>query len=203
MTFMRNRNLCFAVVSLCLCVACSPRDFLTRRLAADLIAASHTFRDPQQFWLRIGIVSNKDFISPEYLVLQHSGWINGTSTRCPADVSPPPCWDVALTPLGVDTFRDLMRSTDAEKQYFSVPAARRELVAVTGISRVGPAADVDFSWRWKPLNEVGAALYAGGVQYRSTVAFRHYDDGWRVIESASSKPRQSLDDALKNSDPTP
>jgi hypothetical protein len=200
---MRNRNLCLAVLSLCLGVACSPRDFLTRRLAADLIAASHSFRDTQQFWLRTGIVSNKDFLSPESLVLQHSGWINGTNTRCPPDISPPPCWDVALTPLGVDAFRDLIRSADANKQYFNVPAARRELVAVTGISRAGNTADVDFTWKWTPLNEVGAALYAGGAHYRSTVAFRHYDDGWRVIETISSKPRQSLDDALKNSDPAP
>jgi hypothetical protein len=198
---MRNRNLCLAVMSLCLGMACAPRDFLTRRLAADLIAASHTFRDTQLFSLRTGIVSNRDFLSPESLVLQHSGWINGTNTRCPPEVSPPPCWDVVLTPLGVDTLRDLIRSTDANKQYFSVPAARRELIAVTGISRAGNTADVDFTWKWTPLNEVGAALYAGAAHYRSTVAFRHYDDGWRLSETASSKPRQSLDDALKNSEP--
>src|ERR1700676_1325645 len=42
-----------------LCLGCSPRDFLTRRLAADLISTSDTFKAPQLFWLRTGIVSNQ------------------------------------------------------------------------------------------------------------------------------------------------
>ncbi len=53
---------------LCLGPACSPRDFLTRRLAADLISASDAFKAPQMFWLRTGIVSNKDFSSPDSMV---------------------------------------------------------------------------------------------------------------------------------------
>ena len=66
---------------LCMAVACSPRDFLTRRLAADLIAGSDTFKTQQQFWLRTGIISNKDD-PPEYLVLQRR-WITGTLISCP------------------------------------------------------------------------------------------------------------------------
>jgi hypothetical protein len=72
---------------------------------------------------------------------------------------------------------------------------------VTGISKSGNLADVDFLWKWVPLNEVGAALYAGGVQYTATVGFKHYDDGWRVIDSSNPKINQGLDDALKNSQP--
>ena len=56
-------------------LGCSPRNFLTRRLAADLISASDAFKEPQLFWLRTGIVSNKDFSSPDYMVLQRRGWI--------------------------------------------------------------------------------------------------------------------------------
>jgi hypothetical protein len=198
------------VVSLCLlCAACSPRDFLTRRLAADLIAGSEVFKTPQQFLLRTGVVSNKDFLSPEYLVLQRRGWIAGTAVPCPeaaslprrAQAALPPCWDVAFTPIGVETFHDLIPNSAAPS--FSIYTAKRQLVAITGISRSGHLADVDFIWKWVPLNEVGAALVAGGVNLRSTVGFKHYDDGWRVLENSSVRSNQGLDDALKDAEPAP
>ncbi|MGA8500079.1 MAG: hypothetical protein WB683_00890, partial [Candidatus Sulfotelmatobacter sp.] len=66
-----------------LLTSCSPRDFLTRRLAADLIANSDTFRIQQQFQLRLGVVANKDYLSPDYLALQHHGWISATNVPCP------------------------------------------------------------------------------------------------------------------------
>ena len=190
----------FILATLCALTACTPRDFLTRRLAATLIAGSDAFTNPQQFWLRIGPVSNKDFASPQYLVLQHHGWIIGSITPCPADVTPPPCWEVAMTPLGVDTFRDLIHGTETGKEYFSIPTARRELVAITGISKADNVADVEFTWRWTPMNEVGAALNAGGLQYKSTATMKHYDDGWRLVEG-TARTNQSLDDSLKNADP--
>ena len=187
------------LVSAFLLSSCSPRDFLTRRLAADLIDASNTFKNPQQFWLHTGVISNKDYLAPESLVLQQHGWISGTRAPCPPALAPPPCWDVLLTPSGVDTFRIRAAPTDAEKPAFAVPAARRELVTITGISRQGNSADVEFTWKWTPLNEVGAALYSGDVRYKSIAGFRKYDDGWRIVQSA---PRggQALDDALKNAD---
>jgi hypothetical protein len=76
-------------------------------------------------------------------------------------------------------------------------------VAVTGISKHDNLADVDFTWKWTPLNEVGAAMFPAGVRYTSTVAFMHYDDGWRVLEGGSTKVNQGLDDALKNAEPAP
>ena len=81
-----------------------------------------------------------------------------------------------------------------------IPVSRRELLAVTGISKQGNVADVDFAWKWVPLNEVGAALYSADQHYVSTVGFRDYDDGWRVLQSAAHSG-QSLDDALKNVEP--
>jgi hypothetical protein len=179
--------------------ACSPRDFLTRRLAKDLIAASSTFRAPQQFELRTGIVSNQEYLSPENLLLQHRGWISAAQARCAPDITPPPCWDITLTPSGVDTFRGLLPPGDAGRQTFSIPAARRELVAVTGISKLGRAADVEFTWHWIPLNEIGAVLYSSDVHYRSTASFRCYDDGWRIVRGAS-RPGLPLDDALKSAE---
>ena len=197
------RRLCLIVAALCVFSACSPRDFLTRRLAAALIAGSDTFTVAQQFLLRIGPVSNRDFSSPQYLLLQHRGWIVGGNTTCPADVTPPPCWEVAFTPVGVDTFRDLIHRTETGKELFSIPTARRELVSVTGISKDGNLADVEFTWRWAPLNEVGSALNAGGLQFKSTVAVKHYDDGWRLLEGDAARSGQSLNDALKNAEPVP
>ncbi len=196
-----------SIVALCLPLwlllcACSPRNFITRRLAADLIVSSDAFRAPQLFWFRTGVISNKDYLSPDYLVLQHRGWISGTKTACPAGLAPWPCWDVVLTPMGVDTFQALIPEVDRGKQYFSVPAARRELVAITGIIKQGKLADVEFNWKWVPLNEVGASLYLGELRYKSTTSFRNYDDGWRLLDSAV-RSGQTLDEALKNAEPAP
>jgi hypothetical protein len=185
----------------CLSLSCSPRDFLTRRLAADLISASDAFKAPQWFWLRTGIVSNKDFSSPDSMVLQRRGWIIGTEQKCPAEVDPPPCWDVVLTPLGVDTIRPLISNALPDNGPIGIQVARRELLGISGISKAGNFADVEFTWRWVSVNQVGAALYDSGVRYRSTVGFRGYDDGWRVMEQnvPSSQP---LDEALRNAQPS-
>jgi hypothetical protein len=186
--------------SLLVLSSCSPRNYLTRRLAADLIRGADPFRAHQRFQLRTGVISNKDYPSPDYLVLQHHGWISATKAACPAALAPPPCWDVMLTPSGVDTFQSLIAPGNAEKQSFNIPAARRELVAITGIARQRNVADVEFTWRWIALNEVGAALYPGGNHYRSTTILRKYDDGWRIVPTVAH-PGQPLDEALKNAEP--
>jgi hypothetical protein len=187
---------------LCLASACSPRDFLTRRLAADLISGAEGFRTPQVFWLKTGIVSNKDFNSPESLVLQRQGWIIGTPVNCSPGVEPSPCWDVVLSPIGVETFRPLIPNSMRASGLVSVRVARRELLEITGISKTGNFADVDFTWHWIASNEVGTALYDSGVRYRSTVTFRSYDDGWRVV-TEPVRSNQSLDDALRNAQTAP
>jgi len=193
-----------SIVALCvagaLLTSCSPRDFLTRRLAADLIANSETFRAEQLFELHTGIVPNKEYLSPLYLALQHRGWISGVVAPCPPALAPPPCWGVTLTPLGVDTFQTLIAPGDTEKQSFNIPAARRELVAITGIAKQGGVADVEFVWKWTPLNEVGAVMYSSDTRYRSAASFRSYDDGWRVVET-NARPGQPLDEALRNAEP--
>src|SRR5208337_1588058 len=117
-----TKTLMLAVL-LCLGLGCSPRDFLTRRLAADLISASDAFKTPQLFSLRTGIVSNKDFSSPESMVLQRRGWISGSEEKCPPGVDPPPCWDVVLTPHGVDTVRPMI-SDAADNGPMSIQVAR-------------------------------------------------------------------------------
>ena len=198
---MRTHRLAVLILLLFSMAGCSPRDFLTRRLASDLISASETFRAPQMFYVTTGTVSNKDFSSPDSMVLQRRGWIIGTEQpKCPPGVDPPPCWDVVLSPLGVDTIRPLIAGGSAATGTFSIQVARRELVGITGISKAGNFADVEFEWHWVPLNPVGAALYDGGVRYRSTVGFRAYDDGWRLVNGAHSN--QTMEEALHNSDAT-
>jgi hypothetical protein len=186
---------------LCLSLGCSPRDFLTRRLAADLISQSAEFKQPQTFLLATGLVSNKELNSPESLVLQQRGWIIGTQDKkCPPGMEPPPCWDVQLSPLGVEVIRPLIPN-GAENEPLAIPVARRKLVAIAGIGKAGNFADVDFIWQWLPLNQVGAALYDTGIRYRSTVAFRDYDDGWRIM-SGNAHTNQTMDEALRNAQAT-
>jgi hypothetical protein len=184
------------LIALVFCVSCSPRDFLTHRLAGDLISGSATFTIPQQFLVQTGIVSSKEYPSPEFLALQHHGWMTTSNAACPAGIAPPPCWEVVLTPSGVDAMRTLVSAEDATKPSFSIPVAKREFLGITAISKEGVTADVDFTWHWIPLNEIGAALYSADQHYQSTVSFRKYDDGWHVVESAPHH-EQSLDNALK------
>jgi hypothetical protein len=195
---MRKKSI-LSVFGVLLLASCSPRDFLTRRLATDLISASDPFKRTQQFPLQTGVVANKDYVSPEYLVLQQHGWISANKALCPPGQAPP-CWDVLLTPSGVDTVRSLVPAEEADKSLLFIPVAKRELLAVSGISKQGNLADVDFLWRWAPLNEVGAALYSSDLHYVSTVGLRDYDDGWRLVQSAPHSG-QTLDDALKNAEP--
>src|SRR5258705_10949015 len=187
---------------LCATPACSPRDFLTGRLAADRISASDTFKVPQVFLLKTGIVSNKDFNSPDSLVLKRQGWIIGTQQKCPAGVDPPPCWDVVLSPHGVDAFRTLISESTRGGTLMPIRVAQREIVDITGISKAGNFADVEFLWHWVALNEVGGARYDSGGRYRSAVGFRSYDDGWRV-QTEPLHNNQPIDDALRTARPAP
>jgi hypothetical protein len=197
---MRTNSILCLLAALML-TSCSPRDFLSRRLAADLISASETFKAPQHFVLQTGVVSNKEYFSPENLVLQHHGWISATNAACSSGLTPP-CWDVLLTPSGVDAVHSVIGSDEASRPSFALPTARRELIGIAGITKQGNEADVDFTWKWVPLNEIGAALYSSDLHYKSTVGFRNYDDGWRLVANAWHVG-QALDDALKNAEPAP
>lgn len=189
------------ITTLLLTTACSPRDVLSRRLAADLIPSTEIFRGQQQYTLQTGLIPNKDYVSPEYAILQHHGWISATSAPC-KPVAPQPCWDVLLTPSGVETIRTLVSAEESAKPFITIPVAKREFVAITGIAKQGNSADVEFTWKWAPLNEIGAALYSPDATYKSSVGFRNYDDGWRVVQTAIHSG-QPLDDALKNAERVP
>ncbi len=107
-----------------------------------------------------------------------------------------------LSPHGVDAFRSLISESTHGGTQVPIRVARRELVDVTGISKAGKFADVEFLWHWVAMNEVGSALYDSGVRYRSIVGFRSYDDGWR-LQTEALKNNQPLDDALRTAQPAP
>jgi hypothetical protein len=199
---MRKTRIVGGLLCVLVLASCSPRDFLTRRLAFDLISASDAFKTPLHYVVQTGIVSNTDYATPESLALQHHGWTTASTTACPAGLAPAPCWDILLTPSGVDTLRAIVSDEEAAKRSIAIPVARRELLSITGIAKQGNSADVDFTWTWVPLNEIGAALYSRDVHSKATVGFRDYDDGWHVIEHAAPSG-QSLEEALKNSEPAP
>src|SRR5262245_22752953 len=113
------------VLSTVFTTSCSPRDFLTRRLAADLIASSTAFQTAEQISIHTGVLANKDYLAPAYSTLQHRGWITATNATCPPQLAPPPCWDVVLTPAGVEAIRPLISAADIDKSPFTFPAARR------------------------------------------------------------------------------
>ena len=146
-----------------------------------------------------GVISNTDYVSSRYLILQHRGWISGSKAACPSGLAPP-CWNLTLTPSGVDTLQGLVSPGEAQTQSFNIPAAKRELVGISGLAKQGDIADVEFTWKWIPLNEVGAAIYPGDVRYKSTARFRNYDDGWHLVERVS-RPVQSLEDELRDAEP--
>jgi hypothetical protein len=108
---------------------------------------------------------------------------------------------VALSPLGVDTIRPAIANGSSDNGPIAIQAARRELIAITGISKAGNFADVEFTWHWVALNPVGGALYDSGVHYRSSVGFRSYDDGWRVVNE-NVRSNQTMEDALRNAEAT-
>jgi hypothetical protein len=167
----------------------------------DLISAADAFKAPQLFWLRSGIVSNKDFSSPEMMVLKRRGWIIGDQQKeCPLGVEPPPCWDVILTPLGIDTIRPLISTALPDAGSIAIQAAHRELVSIESIGKADSVAEAAFIWHWVPFNQVGAAVYDSGVHYRSTVEFRKYEGGWRIAEQPGHV-NQPLDAALQNAQP--
>lgn len=192
----------FLLAAALFCASCTPRDVLSRRLATDLIGASDAFRTPQRFLLQTGVISNKEYSSSEYLTLQHHGWISASTVSCPPALAPSPCWDILLTPSGVETVRALVSADEAAKPSIEIPVARRTLDAVTGISKQANTANVEFTWKWAPTNEVGAALYSSDLRYRSVVGFREFDDGWRIVQN-TPHPTQGLDDALKSAEPAP
>jgi hypothetical protein len=132
-----------------------------------------------------GIISNKDYLSSEPIC--NSSIMDGSPPTAPTVPPTSPhlrAGKSCVNPAGVDTFHGLIAAADADKSSFRIPAARRELIAVTGISKMGRVADVEFTWRWIPSERSRARLSippTSTTARQSTAGFREYDDGWRLV----------------------
>src|ERR1700730_17629764 len=157
-----RKKLILSLVGVLLLSSCTPRDFLTRRLATDLISASEPFKAPHQFPLQTGTVANKDYMSPEYIVLQQHGWITANKATCPPTQTPP-CWEVLLTPSGVDTVRSLVPAEEADNSLLSMPVAKSDEKHLSDISKHVIVPTAASQWRCVPLNEAVSALSSSDV----------------------------------------
>ena len=190
---------CFALLLL---ASCSPRDYLTRRLAADLYLRLRPFQNAAA----VHSANRRHFQQGLHRPTRISGpatsrlEISATTVACPAGLTPSPCWDIMLTPSGRrngPSAGPRLKKPSARRSPFPSPKERRSSASPASASRA-TITNVEFTWKWNALNEIGAALYSSDLQYKSTVGFREYDDGWRIVIAQSiPRPAQTLDDALK------
>ena len=111
-----------------------------------------------------------------------------------------------LTPLGVETDPSLISNalpgigTGERQRSIEIQVALRELLGITGISQNRSLRRRGFTWRWVSINAGGRSTLRQRSTYRSTVGFRGYDDGWRVVEQAIPA-NQPLEESLRNAQP--
>lgn len=70
---------------------------------------------------------------------------------------------VVLTPKGVEAAKgwELYQRPGEGVSGASIPVARPEVIEITGLSEDGTEATATYTWRQKPLNEIGEALGYG------------------------------------------
>ena len=61
------------------------------------------------------------------------------------------------------------------------PVAQAELIEVTGVTEKDNDATATFTWRYKPINDLGEA-FGYGKQIEGTAQFQKFDDGWRLMK---------------------
>jgi len=163
-------------------VACSGG--LSRSNAADLISRDADFSKPREETYRTGYVEGLTLQQMReayndswrvYPAMQSAGYIETTDALNGINVT--------LTEKGrreSANWKCNVRYDGQTECWF--PSLAREVVEVTGITEGdGTKADATFTWRWKPLNDVGKAMNLDAVTHQGRAAFQKYDDGWRVV----------------------
>lgn len=158
---------------------------LSRSKAAELISKDAAFGDPPTWEFEADFTPGYPYkaqlaTSPLHKVLQSLGYMDS---------------DFKLTEKGKTSIAGLtfVRVDEYQSDYwkiyykwnvYSMPALRKkELVEVTGISEENPVGAVkkaEFTWRWKPVNDIGRAYTEQVTYYGSYAVFKKFDDGWRV-----------------------
>jgi hypothetical protein len=76
---------------------------------------------------------------------------------------------------------------NARGKVYSQVVARRKIIEVTGITgdQDGQSSQAEFDWRWIASSEakVFGITYAADAK-KGQATFRHYDDGWRMVNIA-------------------
>ena len=77
------------------------------------------------------------------------------------------------------------RSTPAGNyDRYDIPLGNRDLIAVTGLSklqgRTGSVVHATFTWRWKPVSDVGTEMKLDKKAIHGGAIFQKFDDGWRI-----------------------
>ena len=90
--------------------------------------------------------------------------------------------DVELTEKALGEAEDweaVETRPDGSLESVKILVGSPEFVEVTGIKQEANDATVTYTWRMKPLNEIGRELIAAEVQ-EGVAYFQKFDDGWRL-----------------------
>jgi hypothetical protein len=150
---------------------------LSRSTAADLLTTYLASQKPTEAKVLFRIF---DTLTPQMLQDDQSGL--GVLYRL-GYVSCCERGRVSLTAKGIEAAAgwELYQHTGEPVAGAGIPVARPELVAVTGITENGPDAAVTYTYREKPINEIGEAMGYGQQTATSSAYFRKFDDGWRMM----------------------
>jgi hypothetical protein len=112
---------------------------------------------------------------PQPALLFRLGYVD-----CREHINPYDCW-VVLTDKAPPNPKVMYNEYSHSVFNVLFPAAQAELIEVTGVSEQGNDATATFTWRYKPINELGEA-YGYGKQMQGTAQFQKFDDGWRLMK---------------------
>lgn len=92
---------------------------------------------------------------------------------------------IVLTEKGQRESANWKRADAFSREAYSIPVIRREIVEITDLSESKTAAgytEATFTWRWKPVNDIGEALDIEQKQrtYVGAAIFQKSNDGWHV-----------------------
>lgn len=165
-----------------LLVACAGTRHLSRDRAAEILGGAPFFSEGYRE-IEV-VVGPRAVFEPgemeEYQVLEKLGLVSIGRSELVSTIE--------VTKLGRERVsRSQATASELHKRYF-FRVAQRKLVTVTGVATGEQGqAQVEFTWTWKPINEIGRSLRADATTYQAMTRFRLFDDGWR-IEGTIAEP---------------
>lgn len=171
---MRRLGACLLILAF---VSCS--NAMTKKQAAALIRVHPDFTEKAAAKIRVGgslrSIFDKGAEAPLYVALQKLEY----ATIDHNDF----CW---LTDKGKEAAKKWEAISFMGQQWYNIAYAERELVEVLEIEMFheGKVARAKYTWRWKPINEIGETLDASALDTTTkNVAYAVFDrreKGWEV-----------------------